>query len=68
MRRKGGTQMSLDLPTPATKMLGEVHERSMRTALPGATVYSFPEAKAARDKSEAAQHFSEILQLVSHFK
>jgi hypothetical protein len=66
MRRKGDTQMSLDLPTPTTKMLKEVQERP--AALSDATVYSFSERKTARDKGEAARHFGAILQLVSHFK
>ena len=70
MRRKDDSQMNLNLPTPAARMLEEQeqHRRPLESAPSDAVIYSFSDKKAARDNSEAARHFGELLQLVSHFK
>ncbi len=69
MRKRGSSQLSLDLPVPPTSHVRAVEKMPVEEgARSPAPVYSLVERKAAKEKSEIARHFSDILQLVHHFR
>lgn len=75
MSNKSDAQMSLNLPAASnagsvivSDCSTKVHGPVMEPTRPNAAVYSFAEIKAAKERSETAKLFGQILQLVRHFR
>lgn len=68
MRKKGDSQLSLNLPVPPTSNSEAKADPPQVDTRPHALVYSLSDMREDKEKRETTKHFHDLLELVRHFR